>query len=212
MNHDHQALDGFANIDPQAIAGCDAELFRMARAAYESPGRHYHAWSHIEACLHEFAQQRFDRPRAVLLALLFHDAVYVAGRKDNEALSADLADATMTAHCDASPQERQAVRGLILLTASHHAQGALSGDAARLIDIDLAVLGESWPVYCAYADGVRREFCPSAVPEAQFNAGRSQFLHAMLGQAQIYLTEAMRQRLEATARNNIAREIAMLAK
>jgi predicted metal-dependent HD superfamily phosphohydrolase len=88
----------------------------------------------------------------------------------------------------------------------------LSGDAARLIDIDLGVLGESWPVYCAYADGVRWEFCPSAVPEAQFNAGRSQFLQGMLGQAQIYLTESMRHRREAAARSNIAREIAILAK
>jgi predicted metal-dependent HD superfamily phosphohydrolase len=204
-------IDELAGIAAVATRGCEPELFRRARQAYDSPGRHYHAWSHIEACLREFALQDFDEPRAVLLALLFHDAVYVAGRKDNESRSAALAEALIARHCDATPQERQAVTELILLTASHHAHDGLSPDAARLIDIDLAVLGDAWPVYRAYADGVRREFCPSAVSPQAFVAGRSKFLRGLLGEPQLYATEWMRARREAQARSNIARELDELA-
>lgn len=203
--------DYLAGIVPDAWHGCKPELFHLAKAAYDSPGRHYHAWMHIEACLREFKLQRFDESRAVLLALLFHDAIYIPGRKDNEARSAALADGLIALHSDTSPQERQEVANLILLTASHHAHDTLSPDAARFIDIDLAVLGEPWPAYRAYADGVRREFCPSAVSSQAFVAGRKKFLQGLLQQERIYASEWMRSRREAAARSNIAREIEELS-
>jgi len=193
------------------IPGCNDELVRITRRAYDSPGRHYHAWSHIEACLSEFAQAHFEAPRAALVALLFHDAVYVAGRRDNEALSAQLADEAMAAHCDASPDDRRAVTQLILLTASHHAHGVLSNDAATFLDIDLAVLGADEATYGAYAQGVRQEYVPSAVSAEAFAAGRSSFLRAVLDQPHIYLTDWMRARREAAARINIARELQQVA-
>lgn len=198
-----------------AIPGCDEELIRIARRAYDSPGRRYHAWSHIEACLAEFAQAQLEvrvmAPRTVLIALLFHDAVYVAGRRDNEALSARLAEEAMAQHGDASAQERRAVAELILLTAHHHAHEALSGDAAIFLDIDLAVLGADEAAYRAYAEGVRQEFVPSAVTPKAFADGRSRFLRDLLDQPNIYLTDWMRGRREAAARMNIARELQELS-
>jgi len=198
-----------------AIPGCDEDLVRIARRAYDSPGRHYHAWSHIEACLAEFAQAQqemhISEPRTVLIALLFHDAVYVAGRRDNEALSAQLAGDAMARHSDASVHERSAVGELILLTAHHHAHLSLPGDAAIFLDIDLAVLGVDEAAYRAYADGVRQEFVPSAVTPEAFAEGRSRFLRGLLDQPHIYLTDWMRSRREASARTNIARELQELA-
>jgi predicted metal-dependent HD superfamily phosphohydrolase len=192
------------------IPGCDDELVRIAREAYESPGRHYHAWSHIEACLAQFEQAQFDAPRAALIALLFHDAVYVAGRRDNEALSAQLADETMARHCDADAAERGAVSQFIRLTASHHGHGVLSTDARTFLDIDLAVLGADEATYDAYAQGVRREFVPAAVPLDAFITGRTRFLRGLLAQPHIFLTKWMRQRREEAARHNIERELQRL--
>jgi predicted metal-dependent HD superfamily phosphohydrolase len=202
--------DGLDELDPHWLAGLDAELLRQVRAAYDSPGRHYHGWPHIEACLREYVQLSFDDAHVVLLALLFHDAVYVAGRHDNEARSAEWADVLIRRHSDMSDAQRREISALILLTASHHAHGSLSPDAEKLIDIDLAVLGASWPVYQAYAQGVRDEYCGAGVPPAAYVAGRIAFLDRLGGEPHIFLTERARGQYESAARRNIAAERAML--
>ncbi len=198
-------------IAPEALAGIEGSLLDAVFTAYQSPGRHYHSWQHILNCLAEFKRTTFDEPRAVLLALLFHDAIYVAGRRDNERESADLAARLMQDSSDLSPREREAVVEMILLTASHHVASLPSEDAKKFLDIDLSILGAEWPIYEAYARGVRREFCPSVVGNFKFCLGRRKFLQSVLHQPQIFLTPAMRQRGEQRARENIAREIAELA-
>ena len=197
-------------IEPPALAGIDPALFESVRAAYDSPGRFYHTWGHILTCLGEYRATTFDEPRAVLLALLFHDAVYVAGRKDNEAKSAEFADRTLARLSDVPADERQRVAQMIRFTADHHAAAAASPDARKMLDIDLAVLGADWPSYSAYADGVRREFCPAVTTESMFRIGRSRFLRAVLAQPHVFLTDAARARREPTARENIARELSDL--
>ena len=66
------------------IEGCPEQVFYEAREAYRSPGRHYHTWAHVEDCVEKLRAMPVDEPRRVFLALVFHDAVYVPGRKDNE--------------------------------------------------------------------------------------------------------------------------------
>ncbi|RQP26080.1 HD domain-containing protein [Piscinibacter terrae] len=203
--------DFLQGIAPAAYNGCDDALFRIARDAYDSPGRHYHGWSHIEACLNQFKEVQVDRPRTVLLAILFHDAIYVPGRRDNEERSAQLAVDTLVAHSRLDADEREEVAQLIRLTASHHAPRTLLHDEAALLDIDLSVLGADEATYRAYADGVRREFVPAAVTSEAFTAGRSRFLHGLLAQEHLFATARMRARREAAARRNIEHELQELA-
>jgi predicted metal-dependent HD superfamily phosphohydrolase len=205
-----QLPEWLANIDAQILAGIDARLFARVRSAYDSSGRVYHAWPHIVACVAEFRQMTFDNPRAVLLALLFHDAIYVAGRKNNEAKSAELANRTLTELSDVSESEREEISAMILLTASHHAVGKPSLDAMKMLDIDLSILGAEWPIYQAYAAGVRREFCPVVVSDFKFNIGRLKFLRSVQQQTNIFLTEEMQSIREQAAKENIAREISEL--
>jgi predicted metal-dependent HD superfamily phosphohydrolase len=202
-----QLPEWLANIDARVLAGIDARLFERVRSAYDSPGRAYHAWAHILACLKEFRQMTFDNPRAVLLALFFHDAIYVAGRKDNEAKSAELATRTLAELSDVAESEREEISVMIMHTASHHAVGKPSNDAKKMLDIDLSILGAEWPMYEAYAAGVRREFCPAVVSDFKFNIGRLKFLRSVQQQTNIFLTEEMRSRREQVAKENIAREI-----
>jgi predicted metal-dependent HD superfamily phosphohydrolase len=203
--------DWLRGIDPAYIEGCDREVFRIARRSYDSPWRFYHTWTHIAACLAQFAEQKFENPRAVLLALLFHDAVYVPGDKDNEIRSAELAERMLRFRSSVPESEKRGVSHMILLTANHHSAGRrLTPDEAKLIDIDLGILGQAWPVYQEYMQGVRREFCPSVTSDFEFRIGRRAFLEQVLGQRRIFMTDAAADRLEAAARSNIGREIELL--
>jgi hypothetical protein len=49
-----------SHINPSLVEGCAPELFETVREAYNTPGRFYHTWQHIDACLAEFALQSFD--------------------------------------------------------------------------------------------------------------------------------------------------------
>jgi predicted metal-dependent HD superfamily phosphohydrolase len=205
-----QLPEWLAGIDARCVAGIEPKLFDEVRATYNSLGRVYHAWPHILACIAEFREMAFENPRVVLLALLFHDAIYVAGRKDNEANSAALAIAKLSALSDVTLEDLDEVSRLILLTASHHAVGSPSPDAMKMLDIDLSILGADWPIYQEYSAGVRREFCPAVVSEFKFRIGRLKFLRSVQRQSTIFLTEEMRLRREAIARANIRREICEL--
>lgn len=207
LQSNSQLPEWLAAIDSRALAGIESTVFETVRAAYDSPGRFYHSWAHVLACLKQFRQMTFDEPRTVFLALLFHDAVYVAGRKDNEAKSAELAQEVLAKCSDLSAQDHEEISRMILLTARHHAVGNPSHDAMKMLDIDLSILGAQWPLYQAYAAGVRREFCPVVVSEFKFCIGRLQFLRSVHQQPHIFLTEEMRVQAEHAARENIAREI-----
>ena len=72
-----------------------AGMREALRLAYSTPPRAYHHFGHIEAVLAQFeavaAGPGWARPREAWLAVLYHDAVYEAGRRDNETRSAALA-------------------------------------------------------------------------------------------------------------------------
>src|SRR5258706_16295203 len=80
-----------ASLPRDWIAGVDVRALERAHSAYQSPGRHYHTWEHVLACVEHLRSMSCESPRTVFLALLFHDAVYVAGASDNEEQSARLA-------------------------------------------------------------------------------------------------------------------------
>lgn len=209
--HEAGLPDWLNGWPPQAVAGCAPALWPLVRAAYDSPGRHYHAWSHVLACLDHARALHFDQPRAVLLALLFHDAIYVPGRKDNEALSAELALSSLAEHSTLPEQEREQIATWIRATAQHHADSGLDHDGRLFLDVDLAVLGQPWPVYEAYAWGVRQEWCPAVVASQAYATGRYQFLQGLLAQPRIYASDEMAARLERQARENIQREVRHLS-
>ena len=102
-----------------------AQLHALQQA-YAEPPRAYHNWQHVLELLRHYsyveAECGWHKPRAVLLAMLYHDAIYVPGRKDNEAHSAQLALAHLTQWPDEGI-DPQRVHGLILATA-HHGQHA----------------------------------------------------------------------------------------
>lgn len=198
----------------QSRLSVPGDLWRELRALYATPPRRYHTFAHVEEVLAWYdevaAGPGWQRPDEVLLAVLFHDAIYRCGAADNEAESAQAARAAIARSLPALDADR--VAALIELTARHGqlAPGEVDRDAGHFLDCDMAILGAAPDDYRRYARLIAEEWAP-VLPEAAFRAGRRAFLERLLASPQIYLSEMFSRRLEAPARANIAAEIAALA-
>ena len=182
-------------------------------AAWSSPPRAYHDLVHLAEVLAEFAaaaaRAPWRRPREVYWALACHDAIYVAGARDNEARSADLADDLAGRYLPAD-LDRAVVRALILATARHGALAdvALDDDTARMLDCDLAILGAAPARFDAYDAAIAVEH--AHVPAAAYRAGRRGFLAGLVAAPRIFCSADGHARLDAAARSNLSRAIARL--
>ena len=173
-------------------------------AAYAAPDRHYHNLAHVEDCLDQLARVDGLSPtdRAILeAAIWWHDVVYDPTRSDNEELSAQLAEQNLDADM------RFEVGRLIRLTKTHQV-AASDKLGAILISIDLSILAAEPSRYDAYAAAIRREF--AHVPDAAYREGRSDVLRRFAARSVIFPEAGFAQALDRKARENLAREIAML--
>ena len=178
-------------------------------ARYGEPHRRYHTMTHIEDCLAQVAASTDmdDHQRALMdAAIWFHDAIYDATRNDNEAESAKLAVERLSAE-GASPAFVDEVSRLILLTAGHSVD-ADDAIGARLVSIDLSILGATPERYDAYAAAIRHEY--GHVPEPLYRAGRAAILGRFLESGRLFADPVWAGRLETSARANLTREIAAL--
>jgi predicted metal-dependent HD superfamily phosphohydrolase len=189
---------------------CIVEAELRARAAYAQLHRHYHDQRHIDECLAEldWVVNLTEKKRRILRwAILWHDAIYQPGQRDNERRSAKLARSELTS-CGVDHADVEEVVRLIRLTEKHR---VASGDrlGALMVSIDLAILGADPARYKAYAADVRLEY--SHVPEKLWRMGRSLVLERMLDKDVLFPDREFRDRLEAQARANMTAEMASLA-
>lgn len=193
-----------------ALAGlglsADPELGRELISAYNGPGRYYHNFEHVKACLGVFRQFRHlaQRPHEIEIAIWFHDAVYDTRRDDNESRSADWATAYLNGH-GAEESVTARIAGMIRATKHHETNDE---DTALLLDVDLSILGMPPDVFAAYDVAIRREF--EWVPEAQFRDGRVRVLTGFLRRDRIFRTESMFERYESQAKANLAQAVESL--
>ena len=186
-----------------------APMLAAIQQAYRTPPRAYHCWSHVEDVEHWFqevlAGPGWRQPREVFLAILFHDAVYVAGNRDNEAQSARLA--LELTHTWLSNQRLDTARigELILLTARHGAltPAVVDPEAALFLDCDMAILGAAPEVFDRYDAAIREEY--RGVPSVLYSLGRRRFLTRLLQAPRIFLSDYLHARLDGAARANIRR-------
>lgn len=199
---------------PRSPAWVPPALLAAIEAAYATPPRAYHHFGHVLEVLRDYddvAQTLgWRQSDEVLLAILFHDAVYVAGAADNEARSAALARELVTQHLPGRGLDVDTVVRLVELTARH---GKLSGeplddDARHFLDCDMAILGASPDRYDAYEAAIAIEY--AAVPPPLYRAGRGAFLAGLLAQPRIFLSERFHASHDAPARDNLRRAHAAL--
>jgi predicted metal-dependent HD superfamily phosphohydrolase len=192
-------------------SGCDQACFERAWSSYNSPGRRYHTWQHVLTCVTHLKTFSLGQPRIAFLALVFHDAVYVPGRSDNEEQSASLARAALATQRSISVADLAAIERMILATKDHHAHAQMAtADEATVLDIDLSILGAPRANYAWYAQAIHDEYVPAATTDPEFRVGRMSFLQRMLGLRDVYLTPEGRARWNEPARMNMTWEIEAL--
>lgn len=189
-----------------------AEQLQALHAAYAAPPRAYHNIGHVAEVLRHYADVAagpgWTQPRETALAVLYHDAIYQAGRRDNEARSAQLAREHLARWLPQAGIDADRVAGLIELTARH---GAIARDdvdeQTRLfLDGDMAILGAEPAVFDAYDRGIASEY-RGHVPGPLFRLNRRRFLKALLKRERIFLSDFFHDRYDAAARNNLRRAI-----
>jgi predicted metal-dependent HD superfamily phosphohydrolase len=201
--------------------GVDATIGDVIRR-HREPHRRYHSLTHVASVLRA-AQELIDadaaapdvddRERdadatldvdAILVAAIFHDAVYDTRSADNEARSAHLA-ADAVAMLGWEPERCDLVSRLVLATATHEPADRIE---AVLLDADLSILGADPATYVRYVAGVRAEY--DHVDDQAWCSGRGEVLRRFLDRPHIYATDVMRARAEARARANLTDELAAL--
>ena len=182
-------------------------LFTALLVAYSAPQRHYHTLQHLQECVEHFeATAHLARhPHEVAIALWFHDAIYDTHAHNNEAASAQWAvQALRAAHAPSDTCAR--VEALIMAT--RHSAAPTTPDACLLVDIDLSILGADEARFTQYEAQIKCEY--SFVDAAIFNVKRAEILRGFMARAKIYSTPLFNQKLEAKARENLARSIQLL--
>lgn len=185
----------------------DWVLFAQLQASYAEPGRAYHNTQHILNCLAYFdtLPMLAEQPTEIEIAIWFHDALYDPQQSDNEVRSAEWARHAL--RTQAIPTAR-AHRVYDLILATKHDTPPATLDAALLIDIDLAILGQSPAHFAAYDQAIRQEY--AWVPDATFRTRRSAVLQHFLDRTRIYQTDYFYTHFEEQARRNLAHAIGQL--
>lgn len=190
--------------DTQTV-GPISRIVDSLAARYEEPWRHYHGLRHLTGGLSFLIDnlENLKNPRAVLLAYLGHDSIYIPQLPSglNERLSSELTTRSTMDIVDSTTLGL--VTKYILSTYDHNIDS--DPDQSLMLDTDLMILGSTEKEYDDYSDGIRAEFC--FVPAEQYRAGRSAVLQSFLGRQRIYQTIACYEQFEKQARWNIAREI-----
>lgn len=182
-------------------------LFEKLLEAYSEPQRKYHTLQHLVECIQKFELviKLVNSPRAIEVALWFHDAVYDVKGHDNEALSAKWAKDSLV-EVGASTDEIDRIFHLIMVT--QHTNVPQTLDEQTLVDIDLSILGERTERFKEYDIQVRQEY--AWVPDDIYQVKRSEVLNMFLARPFIYSTAYFQNHFEAQARANLQRSITQL--
>jgi predicted metal-dependent HD superfamily phosphohydrolase len=196
---------------PQPLPLPPAQVAAL-QASYATPPRAYHNFAHVEEVLHHYEDVAsgpgWNQPMEVRLAVLYHDAIYEPGHKDNEARSAELAVAHIGQWLHDQGIDAARVAELINLTARHGSlsPGDVDRDAALFLDCDMAILAADATTFAAYDRGIAAEY-RGHVPAWLFKLNRRRFLKALLAKERIFLSDWFHERLDAQARINLRRAV-----
>lgn len=182
------------------------------RRRYAEPHRALHDWARVAELLaqaEDLAGAVADRP-AFILAILFHKAVFdrrlPGGPERSVQFLHDRLGATV--HPATLARAGQLIMALARGEIPNTADASLRGDAALLLDMDLARLGAPAAVFAADEARHRAEF--AHLKDDAYRAGRAAQLRTLLWRERIYRTDRYFLAFERAARRNIAALLADL--
>ncbi len=180
------------------------QTFENLLRLYDHSKRFYHDSTHVVDLLNQMEARRvaLKDEETIYLAIWFHDAVYLAGKPDNEEKSAELAKNFLT-QTQFPAFKTQKVVDYILATKTHGMSE--DSDLNYFLDFDLSILGAEDLIYDIYSQQIREEY--GFYPSFLYDRGRKKVLKAFLERDFIYKTDEFRDKYEAKARENIQREL-----
>lgn len=191
--------------------GCKGNItvvYEKLQRQYCSPTRHYHTFDgHVRSCIKEFTRlpKTITHRDELALALFFHDAIMDFTASDNEERSADFASQLLKSI--EMPEDARNTIMQLILTTKHTAIPSTETDN-YMIDIDLAIFGQSPAIFDLYEQNIRKEY--AFVAEEEFRFRRAAILRQFLDRSSIYSSKEFAERYEKTARENLCRSIAKL--
>jgi len=90
----------------------------------------------------------------------------------------------------------------------HRSESSDQEDTNYLLDADLSVLGKDFETYLKYTQNIRKEY--SIYPDFLYKPGRKKVLKHFLELESIFKTEYFKEKYEARAKENIAKELQLL--
>lgn len=183
------------------------ELWAEIERYHSEEKRFYHTLDHLKHLLGQLSEikEQIQDWNTVLFTLFYHDVIYNSSKSDNEEESAKLAEKRM--YQLSIPEDMvEACVQQILATKSHEV--AENNDTNLFTDADLSILGQSWEVYLAYAQNVRKEY--SQYPTILYKKGRKKVLRHFLDMERIFKTNHFFEKYEELARENLKQELKIL--
>lgn len=174
---------------------------------YSGRSRHYHNLTHIQNLIMELEKVKSEIKdwNTILFSVFYHDVIYNARKKDNEAKSAVLATKRMS-EIQVPPAQIALCKEQILSTKNHNI--SVNSDTNYLTDADLSILGKDWDTYREYFQNVRKEY--AIYPDFLYKPGRKKALKHFLKMDHIFKTEHFSTLYEVQAIENIRKEIDLL--
>lgn len=190
------------------LTGAPSDVLEERFAKYQEPWRFYHTLEHLrsgfEVMDHHFKSKATGQ---LELAFWYHDFEYDPRAFDNESRSAEVASDRITKSLQI-PQNFAIEVGKLIL-ATKHTSDPDTDQAKILVDVDLAVLGETTEVFDQYEEDIRWEY--SWVLEADFKNGRREILKRMFKRP-FYNTSEMKASIyETRLTKNLDRSLRKLA-
>jgi len=176
---------------------------------YSQPHRHYHTLRHISECLQEFDEVSLacSNHLASEMAIWYHDIIYEPSGDVNERLSANKANFDCIRLGVMHKSFADNVAHIIMAT--KHAS-VVQGDAAIVMDADLAILGSSSERFAEYEGQIRKEH--GHLSDHDYATGRTLVLDGFMRRPIIYATDYFKDKYEKTARANIAMSLMKLTR
>lgn len=179
------------------------KLWQKIFKAHNKSTRAYHNLSHLYSITEIFDHSPLsDLDQTIFYwTTFFHDYVYKATRKDNEARSATFTKEILT---PLLPADQVKVITTIIESTARHQPLIDVPEQYAFLDADLAILATEEGLYEKYTQAIRREY--RIYPDLLYRPGRRKVLQHFLERDTIYYTTVF-QAYEAQARANLLKEM-----
>lgn len=183
------------------------ETLSRVEQSYLDSARIYHDLRHLHRMFDELDRWRpsldlsIDRLVALELAIVYHDVVYVPGRRDNEIRSAERSVHDLKALGAPRSLYRQVERSV--RATIHHVCDRRDTVSCMLIDLDLCAMANETE-YLENGDRIRKEF--SVYEDEVFLPARAEFLRSFLSRRRLF-RGPFAELYERAARENMAADL-----